>query len=229
MSTEHEPEQPTSQAGADAPEASAQAGTQAAPDESTASAAAAPDESAAEAAVAVDEQPAAEPEVDPLEGKTDDEIRTLAAQAGEYLSLAQRGRADFDNYRKRAQRDLAAAKVRGSVDLARELLPAIDNAERALEHEAAALAAAGDAADEHATRLLGALRALHDELIASLGRGGVERFDPTGEPFDPVRHDAMAKRPAGDGEASGICSPVYQAGYAAGDEVIRPARVVVTE
>ena len=173
--------------------------------------------------------PAEEPKADPLEGKTDDDIRELAVQASEFLGLAQRTRADFDNYRKRAQRDLAAARVRGSVELARELLPAIDNAERALEHETAALEAAGEAGDEHAKRLLDALRQLHDELIASLGRGGVERFDPTGEAFDPNRHEAMAKRPAGDGEESGICSPVYQAGYAAGDEVIRPARVVVTE
>ncbi|MFT4033946.1 MAG: nucleotide exchange factor GrpE [Patulibacter sp.] len=175
-------------------------------------------------AVAVDE-----PANDPLEGKSDEEIRRLAAQAGELLALAQRTRADFDNYRKRAQRDLAAARVRGSVELARELLPAIDNAERALEHETAALEAAAADSGEHAGRLLDALRQLHDELIASLGRGGVERFDPAGEPFDPVRHEAMAKRPAGDGEASGICSPVYQAGYAAGEEIIRPARVVVTE
>lgn len=187
------------------------------------------DESTPEGAVAVDEQPEAAEEVDPLEGKTDEEIRELAAQAEEYLTLAQRTRADFDNYRKRTQRDLAAARVRGGAELARELLPAIDNAERALEHESAAIEAAGDAAPEEASRLLGALRALHDELIAALGRGGVERFDPLGEPFDPHRHEAMAKRPAGEGEESGVCSPVYQAGYAAGEEIIRPARVVVTE
>lgn len=213
MSTEHDE---TPQGEADPQSASA---------EGSAEAAAATDESTPEGAVAVE----AQPEVDPLEGKTDDEIRELAAQAGEYLGLAQRSRADFDNYRKRAQRDLAAARVRGSVELARELLPAIDNAERAIEHESSALEAAGDAADEHATRLLGALRQLHDDLIAALARGGVERFDPLGEPFDPNRHEAMAKRPAADGEESGVCSPVYQAGYAAGDEVIRPARVVVTE
>jgi molecular chaperone GrpE len=218
MSTEHEPEETTTAGGAGA-DASAQAeGAQR-------------DESSPEGGVAVDETPDAtpEPEVDPLEGKSDEEIRELAAQAGEYLALAQRTRADFDNYRKRAQRDLAAARVRGGVELARELLPAIDNAERALEHETAAIEAAGAEAAEEAGRLLGALRTLHEELVAALGRGGVERFDPHGEPFDPNRHEAMAKRPAGDGEESGVCSPVYQAGYAAGDEIVRPARVVVTE
>ncbi len=195
MSTEHEPEETTTAGGAGA-DASAQAeGAQT-------------DESTPEGAVAVEEQPEAQPEVDPLEGKSDEEIRELAAQAGEYLALAQRTRADFDNYRKRAQRDLAAARVRGGVELARELLPAIDNAERALEHETAAIEAAGAEAAEEAGRLLGALRSLHEELVAALGRGGVERFDPHGEPFDPNRHEAMAKRPAGDGEESGVCSPV---------------------
>lgn len=211
MSTEHEPEEITG-----TPEAEASG----AADGST-------PESAPEGAVAVEEQP--EEAVDPLAGKSDAEIRELAAQAGEYLGLAQRSRADFDNYRKRAQRDLAAARVRGSAELARELLPAIDNAERAIEHESAAVEAAGDGAGEPAVRLLDALRGLHDELIAALARGGVERFVPDGEPFDPTRHEAMAKRPADAGEDAGICRPVFQAGYAAGEEIIRPARVVVTE
>jgi molecular chaperone GrpE len=211
MSTEHEPEEAGTVPGADAHDA------QSAPD------AGAPD--AAEATDAAAET-VAEP-VDPLAGKSDEEVRTLAAQATEFLGLAQRTRADFDNYRKRTQRDLAAAKRRGGVDLARELLAAIDNAERALEHETAALADAD--ADAPARRILDALNATHGELVAALGRGGIERFVPLGEPFDPTRHEAMAKRPADGDEPSGICGPVFQPGYAAGDEIVRPARVIVTE
>ncbi|MDQ8045728.1 MAG: nucleotide exchange factor GrpE [Solirubrobacteraceae bacterium] len=195
------------------------AAEQAAPD-----GAAAPGETAPEGAVAAEEEQVP----DPLEGKSEEEIRGLAAAATEYLALAQRTRADFDNYRKRAQRDAAAAKVRGGVELTRELLPAIDNVERALEHEGTALTEAGEAS-EAAQRILGVLKNTHTEIVAALGRGGIERFDPLGEPFDPTRHEAVAKRPAEDQEPVSICGVVFQPGYAAGDEIIRAARVVVTD
>jgi molecular chaperone GrpE len=213
MSTEHQPETEET--------------TQGAADQAAPGAGAPADESAPEGAVAVDETP--EPEVvDPLEGKSEEEIRGLAAAASEYLSLAQRTRADFDNYRKRVQRDVAAAKVRGGTDLARELLPAIDNVERALEHEGTALTEAGEAS-EAAERILAALKSTHSEIVAALSRGGIERFDPLGEPFDPTRHEAVARKPAEEQEAVSICGVVFQPGYAAGDEIIRAARVVVTD
>lgn len=216
MSTEYEPEiEATTAPGA---------GDQPAPGAGTST-----DESTPEGAVAVDETPVPEEApVDPLAGKSDEEIRELAAQASEYLGLAQRTRADFDNYRKRMQRDVAAARVRGGVELSRELLPAIDNVERALEHEGTALTEAGDAS-EAAQRILAALRTAHGELVAALGRGGIERFDPLGEAFDPTRHEAVARRPAEDQEPVAICGVVFQPGYAAGDEIIRAARVVVTD
>lgn len=216
MSTEHEPEIEATTA--------PRAGDQPAPGAGSSA-----DESTPEGAVAVDETPAPEEApVDPLAGKSDEEIRELAAQASEYLGLAQRTRADFDNYRKRMQRDVAAARVRGGVELTRELLPAIDNVERALEHEGTALTEAGDAS-EAAQRILAALRTAHGELVAALGRGGIERFDPLGEAFDPTRHEAVARRPAEDQEPVNICGVVFQPGYAAGDEIIRAARVVVTD
>ncbi|MBJ7472796.1 MAG: nucleotide exchange factor GrpE [Solirubrobacteraceae bacterium] len=216
MSTENEPKH--------------EPGTEAAAEQAAAAAAYAAnaDESTPEGAVAVDEQPEAEAAPDPLEGKSDEEIRELAVQAAEYLSLAQRTRADFDNYRKRAQAQAQAAKLRGGTDLARELLPAIDNVERALEHEGTALTEAGDAS-EAAQRILTALRSAHGEIVAALGRGGIERFDPLGEAFDPTRHEAVARRPAEDQEPVAICGVVFQPGYAAGDEIIRAARVVVTD
>jgi molecular chaperone GrpE len=185
----------------------------------------APDESAPEGAVAIDQQaPEAEAQPDPLQGKSDDEIRALAIESAEYLGLAQRTRADFDNYRKRTQRDLAAAKNRGSVELARELLPALDNVERAIEHEAASV---GD--HEGAERILEALRTAQIELVGALERGGIVRLGRLGEAFDPTYHEAIARRPAEEGEESGAVGVVYQAGYAAGDEIVRPARVVVTD
>jgi molecular chaperone GrpE len=211
MTTEHQPNYPSQHAGAD--------------DQSAPAAGAGPETpAAAEAAAAVSEP---EP-LDPLAGKLDEEIRALAAEGTEYLSLAQRTRADFDNYRKRTQRDIAAARTRGGVELARELLSAVDNLERAIEHENSVRNGA-ETADEGAEHLLAALRGTHAELVAALGRGGIVRFDPRGEPFDPKRHEAMAKRPVEGDEASGICAVTFQSGYAAGDEIVRPARVVVTD
>lgn len=214
MTTEQQPNDPTEpsqRAGADEPSAP--------------STGAGPETPAAAEAAAAESTP--EP-IDPLAGKLDEEIRALAAEGTEYLSLAQRTRADFDNYRKRTQRDIAAARTRGGVELARELLPAVDNLERAIEHENSVRSSA-ETADEGAEHLLAALRGTHAELVAALGRGGIVRFDPRGEPFDPNRHEAMAKRPAEGDETSGICAVTFQPGYAAGDEIVRPARVVVTD
>lgn len=183
-------------------------------------------ESVPEGTVAADgqTQPAAAEAADPLAGKIDEEVRALAAEGAEYLSLAQRTRADFDNYRKRTQRDLAAAKVRGGVELARELVGALDNIERALEHEAPA---AGE--HEAAERLLQALRTAQADIVAALGRNGITAIAAEGEVFDPTRHEAIARRPVEEGETSGTCVVVFQTGYAAGDEIVRPARVVVAD
>jgi molecular chaperone GrpE len=137
-------------------------------------------------------------------------------QRDEYLALAQRTQADFDNYRKRAAREVSAAGHRAKVGLARDLLPAIDNLERALE--AAGVAEEG---------LAQGVRLVHDELIAALGRSGIERFDPRGERFDPEHHEAIATRPE-DGVESGLVLDVAQKGYRAAETVVRPARVVVS-
>jgi molecular chaperone GrpE len=139
-----------------------------------------------------------------------------AAQRDEYLALAQRTQADFENYRKRVARESAAAKERGAIILAKELLPALDNLDRALA------AAAND------DPLLEGVRIVRSELSAALARTGIESFSPAGEPFDPAVHEAVAtsEQPA-DGAASGTVVEVYQPGYRLGEAIIRPARVVV--
>ena len=145
-----------------------------------------------------------------------DELVAVAAQRDEYLSLAQRTQADFENFRKRVARDAAQAQERGVIKLAGELLPALDNLDRAL-----AAAAEDDP-------LLDGVRLVHSELGAGLARAGVESFSPLGERFDPALHEAMAtaKQPA-DGAESGTIVEVYQPGYRLGQTIIRPARVVV--
>jgi molecular chaperone GrpE len=145
-----------------------------------------------------------------------DELGALAAKRDEYLALAQRTKADFENYRKRVARESALAQERGVAKLAKELLPALDNLDRAL-----AAAATDDP-------LLDGVRLVRSELSAALARVGVESFSPGGQPFDPSLHEAMASVPQPDnGPASGTVVEVYQPGYRLGDSVIRPARVVV--
>jgi molecular chaperone GrpE len=149
-----------------------------------------------------------------------DELSAKAQKADEYLELAQRTRADFENYRKRAAREAAAAQERGVVKLVRELLPAVDNLDRAVD----ALAAAESSKD--GDDLVAGLKLVHAEVIAALGRAGVERFSPEGERFDPEHHEAVAQQPV-QGAESGTIVEVYQRGYRLGGSVIRPARVLV--
>jgi molecular chaperone GrpE len=150
-----------------------------------------------------------------VQGDLDELVKT-AAERDEYLALAQRTQADFENYRKRVARESASAQARGCVLLAKELLPALDNLDRALE------AAAKD------DPLLDGVRIVRSELSAALARTGIESFSPAGEVFDPAVHEAVAtsEQPA-DGAASGTVVEVYQPGYRFGETIIRPARVVV--
>jgi molecular chaperone GrpE len=171
--------------------------------------------------------PASESESEDHERKVQldlEELGAKAEKADEYLELAQRTKADFENYRKRAMREAAAAQERGVVKLARELLPAVDNLDRALE--AAQSAAADPQSDNGASPLVSGIKLVHADVVAALGRFGIERFSPEGEPFDPQHHEAVAQQPV-DGAEPGTIVEVYQRGYRLGDTVLRPARVVV--
>jgi len=152
-----------------------------------------------------------------------DELVAKAAKADEYLALAQRTQADFENFRKRMARDVAGAEARGVGKLAKELLPALDNLERALAAAEAPAAEGGEQAEQH---LAAGVRLVQDELLAALGRVGIERFSPQGEPFDPQQHEAMLQQPV-EGAAAGTVVEVYQQGYRIDGAILRPARVVV--
>ena len=155
-----------------------------------------------------------------------DELTAKAEKADEYLELAQRTKADFENYRKRAIREAAAAQERGVAKLAKELLPAVDNLDRALAAaEAAAPAVDGNGEDAEAT-LVSGIKLVHAEVIAALARVGIEPYSPTGEVFDPQLHEAVAQQPL-EGAIPGTVVEVYQCGYRLGESVLRPARVVV--
>lgn len=160
-----------------------------------------------------------------------EELTARAGRADEYLELAQRTRADFENYRKRSTREVAAAQERGIAKLARELLPAIDNLDRAVQAAIAEpsgeaeVAADTDAAGLDA-QLISGIRLVYADVLAALARVGIEPFSPEGEPFDPQYHEAVAQAPIPNAE-SGTVVEVYQAGYRIGETVLRPARVLV--
>jgi molecular chaperone GrpE len=137
-----------------------------------------------------------------------------APEPEDYLALAQRIQADFENYRKRAAREAAQAGARAKSGLIRELLPAVDNLERAL--------ASAEDGEQH---LAEGVRLVHSELIAVLERNGIEQFDPSGDKFDPSEHEALSVR--NDGEP-GVVLEVVERGYRANGTVLRPARVVVS-
>ncbi len=201
--------------GASGPATEPKAGPEAepAPDEGAAPTdASAPDHAAADEATPADEDEG---------GAAHHNLSALSAKADEYLGLAQRTKADFENYRKRAMREAAAAQERGAVKLAKALLPAIDNLDRALAHGVSS----ADADNGTATFVTG-IEHVRSDVIEALGHVGIESYWPEGQPFDPQFHEAVAQQPVA-GVKSGTVVEVYQRGYRLGDHVLRPARVVV--
>ena len=165
-----------------------------------------------------------DPDAAPVADQVSVDIEALAAKAGkadEYLELAQRTKADFENFRKRAARDASLAQDRGVAKLAKELLPAVDNLDRALQ--AAEAGGNGESAD---ATLASGIKLVHADVIAALARVGIEPYSPRGELFDPQHHEAIAQHPV-EGAQSGTVVEVYQCGYRLGEQVLRPARVVV--
>src|SRR5215208_6114732 len=132
------------------------------------------------------------------EDPANEEERIVEDQPEDYLALAQRIQADFENYRKRVARETAAAGERARSGLVRELLPIVDNLERALA-----------SAEEGEQHLAEGVRLVHSELIAVLERNGVEQFDPAGEKFDPTEHEALSVK--NDGEP-GVVLEVVERG-----------------
>jgi molecular chaperone GrpE len=165
---------------------------------------------------------------DPAEAEARDldrvehDLDDLLSQRDEYLDLAKRTKADFENYRKRMGADVLAATGRGKAEVLRDVLPVLDDLERAIQ--AAGLDPEGDSPDGLAHGVLLVFRSLREALV----RNGIESVDPQGERFDPHLHEALSTVPA-DSAESGTVVEVMQKGYRLGEQLIRPARVVVAE
>ncbi len=149
-----------------------------------------------------------------VEQGSEDSLAALQAERDEAIDRWKRTAADFDNFRKRATREREATVTLANERLVQELLPILDDLERALvaasEHEEAAL--------EDGVRLV------HRALASLLERQGIREIDAAGM-FDPHVHEALLSQPSDAAEGSVI--DVVQKGYTLGDRVVRPARVVV--
>ena len=159
-------------------------------------------ELAAEAAPA--EEPAPAPAADNGEQVAHDEA---------YLRLA----ADFDNYRKRVAREQAELSTRANERLLNELLPVLDDLERALEA----------AAEHEEAKLEEGVKLVHRSFVSLLERHGLKEIETDGR-FDPHVHEALLTQPA-EGAEEGSVLQVLQKGYRLGERVLRPARVIVAE
>jgi molecular chaperone GrpE len=143
------------------------------------------------------------------------QLKELEAARDSAIADLQRVAADFDNYRKRTARDQEALVARAHERLVKELLPVLDDLERAL-----------DAAAEHEeAKLEEGVRLVHRELSHVLQKEGLIAVDTEGK-FDPHEHEALLTQPSETDE--GAILEVIQKGYRLGDRVLRPARVVVS-
>src|SRR5688500_8462277 len=142
------------------------------------------------------------------------ELEALRAENEELIDTLQRVKAEFDNYRKRAARDQESLVARAHERLVKELLPVVDDLERAL-----------DAAEQHEeAKLEQGVRLVHRALADALSREGLAEVETDGK-FDPHVHEALLTQPSEAEE--GLVIEVLQKGYRLGDRVLRPARVVV--
>jgi len=144
----------------------------------------------------------------------EEQVAALEAERDEHLNDLKRVAAEFENYRKRVLRDQESLVARAHERLVKELLPVLDDLERALA-----------AAEEHEeAKLEEGVRLVHRELADALAREGLAEIETTGV-FDPHVHEALLSQPSDQDE--GFVLEVVQKGYRLGDRVLRPARVVI--
>ncbi len=179
-------------------------------------------EETAEAEIAADAQRAAQ-ERDRLQNELDsvsDQIEAAKQQAAEANDRFLRLQADWDNYRRRTAQERLDERQRATEKLVVDLLPVIDDLERAIEH-------ADNLTDPAAQQFVEGVSAVCNKLVGVLNKEGVEVVNPVGEAFDPLSHQAVSQ--IEDTQAyDETVAQVYQKGYRMGGKDIRTAMVVVT-
>ena len=169
-----------------------------------------PDAAAAQPATASDTAPT---------GDTGDlraQLQAKTEEAARHYDLFVRERAELENFKKRMARERAEALRFATEPLVRDLLPVVDNLERALAH-----------GEGNGDSLLEGLRLVVKDLLDTFERHGVTRIDARGEAFDPARHEAIAQVESPDHPPNHVVDQ-YQSGYMLHDRLLRPARVTVS-
>ena len=136
-------------------------------------------------------------------------LETTTAERDEYLDLARRTQAEFENHRKRTVKQLDDEVVRKVAELVEGLLPVLDACDGAVAHGATEV------------------EPIFAALLQTLEKRGLARIDPAGEEFDPSLHEAVMHEPADEGQEATLVSDVMRAGYAWQGRVVRPAMVKV--
>ncbi len=168
-----------------------------------------------------------EPQGTPFGDEAAGRLVALEAERDEYLALAQRVQADFDNYRKRALRDQERLVAHAHERLVRELLPILDDLERALEAAGGSLETSQRSDAHEEAKLVEGVQLVEKSLRSALEKEGLAEIETDGA-FDPHIHEAMLTQP-GNGAEPGSVLQVLQRGYRVGDKVVRPAKVIVAE
>lgn len=151
-------------------------------------------------------------------GASGEDIEALRAERDSYLDLARRERADFDNYRKRVERDMKQMKRESLASFLKEFFTPLDDMDRVLQ----------ESVKNHSfDSLVTGVRIMEENFWRVLAKAGVRKIDAMGKLFDPNLHEAMAMVPSAD-VPPGTVLEVYEAGYKIDDFILRPARVVVS-
>jgi len=154
----------------------------------------------------------------PAESAGEDPLAAKTRECEELLERLKRATADYLNYQKRMERRLDEVKRFAARDLLLDVLPVLDNFERALKH--------AEEKPEFESLLQG-VRLVHEQLLAALRKHGVERIEARGKPFDPAHHEAVAQLPSEE-HPEGHVAGEMQAGYRLHDQTLRPSRVAVS-
>lgn len=146
-----------------------------------------------------------------------DDLDKARTEAADYLDNLQRLKAEFDNFRKRMLREQSDFLNLATQEIIKEILPVVDNFERALAH---------DVEDGHLDDYKGGMQLVYNQLIDALAKEGLTSEEPVGEPFDPAKHEAMMQVESEE-HPEGTVVAVLDKGYLLKGRVIRPAKVTV--
>lgn len=146
-----------------------------------------------------------------------DDISKIESERDEYLEMARRARADYNNLQRRTETQLAAARSDARAEMALDMLTILDDLERALDH-------AGEGQDYNG--LVDGIGLVRDKFLAVLARYRIAPIDATGAPFDHNYHHAMAEMETEDAEPGTVIA-VTQKGYTLADRLLRPSQVIV--